>query len=317
MSDLPKKVTFYEVGPREGFQFEKHFIPTERKLELINALAETGVSDIEATSFVHPKWVPVMADAEEVAAGLKPVEGMRYSCLYLNAKGLERAAATGKFYIDGALKLSASPAFIKKNTNKTMEEAIEAFEEYVVKYRELGVPLEQATVSCAWGCNYQKDIPQQWVLDRISTIEGVINREGYTLKRILVADTMGWGNPWQTRSLLSKIRDRWPDAEIRIHLHDTRGPGMANALAALECGVSHFDSAVAGLGGCPFAGHAAAAGNICTEDLVFMCHEMGIETGIDLERLAECARLAEEIVGHPLPGKIMKAGSLKQYRAAA
>jgi hydroxymethylglutaryl-CoA lyase len=317
MSDYPHEVTIYEVGPREGFQFEKAIIPTERKLELVNALAETGVRDIEVTSFVHPQWVPQMADAEAVSAGLKNVPGLRYSCLYLNAKGLERAAKTGRYHLDGALKLGASPAFIKKNTNKTIEETIATFNDWIDKYEELGVPAEQATVNAAWGCNYQGEIPIDWVLSRIRSIETAINARGYKLKRLLLSDTMGWGNPAQTKRLLGTVRDRWPDAEIRIHLHDTRGPGLANVLAAMELGISHFDAAVAGLGGCPFAGHTAAAGNICTEDLVFMCEEMGIKTGIDLEKLIECAKLAEDIVGHPLPGKLMKGGSLSRYRQAA
>jgi hydroxymethylglutaryl-CoA lyase len=317
MSDLPNTVTIYEVGPREGFQFEKRFIPTERKLELVTALSRTGVKDIEVTSFVHPEWVPQMADAEAVSAGLPEVPGLRYSCLYLNTKGLERAARTGRYHIDGSLKLGASPAFIKKNTNKTIEEHIATFGSWIDCYEALGVPVEQATVNAAWGCNYQGDIPQEWVLSRIGAIEKAINERGYTLKRLLLSDTMGWGNPVQTKRLLGAVRDRWPDAQIRIHLHDTRGPGLANIVAALELGITHFDAAVAGLGGCPFAGHAAAAGNICTEDLVFMCEEMGIDTGIDLEALIECARLAQEIVGHPLPGKAMNGGSLAQYRQAA
>jgi hydroxymethylglutaryl-CoA lyase len=317
MSDLPKKVTIYEVGPREGFQFEKAIIPTQRKLELVNALADTGVSDIEVTSFVNPKWVPQMADSDEVSAGLLARPGLRYSCLYLNTKGLERAAATGKYFLDGSLKLGASPAFIKKNTNKSIEETVATYPEWIETYRRLGVPVEQATVNAAWGCNYEGEIPVDWVLSRISTIEGVINDAGYKLKRLLISDTMGWGNPLQTKQLLGAIRNRWPDAELRIHLHDTRGPGLTNVYAALELGVAHFDSAVAGLGGCPFAGHSAAAGNICTEDLLFMLQEMGIETGIDLEKMIEAARLAEDVVGHPLPGKVMKGGSLAKYRQAA
>ncbi len=314
MSDYPKSVMIHEVGPREGFQFEKQFVATERKLELINALAETGLRDIEAVSFVQAKWVPQMADAEEVSKGLKDVPGVQYSCLCLNDKGLDRAAATGRYYLDGALKLGASPAFIKKNTNKTIEETVATYPSWIGKYRELGVPVEQATVNAAWGCNIQGNIPHEWVLDRIATIENVIVENGFTLKRILLSDTMGWASPYQIKSLVGKVQDRWPNARIRLHLHDTRGPGLANALAAMEMGIDDFDSAVAGLGGCPFAGHKAAAGNICTEDLVFMCHEMGIETGINLDKLVACARLAEEIIGHPLPGKVMKVGSLAQYR---
>ncbi len=153
-------------------------------------------------------------------------------------------------------------------------------------------------------------------MSRISSIEQAINARGYKLKRLLLSGHHGLGQSGADQRLLGSVRERWPDAEVRIHLHDTRGPGLANIIAALELGISHFDAAVAGLGGCPFAGHAAAAGNICTEDLVFMCEEMGIETGIDLEKLIECARLAEEVVGHSLPGKAMKGGSLAQYRHA-
>jgi hydroxymethylglutaryl-CoA lyase len=317
MSDYPQRVTIHEVGPREGFQFEKQFTPTERKLELVHALAETGVRDIEVTSFVHAKWVPQMADAEEVSQGLRSVPGVQYSCLWLNDKGLERAAATGKYYLDGALKLGASPAFIKKNTNKTIEETIATFPAWIEVYRRFGVPVEQATTNAAWGCNFQGDIPQQWVLDRIAAIEQAIVENGYRMKRILLSDTMGWASPRQIKSLLGRVRNRWPEAQIRVHLHDTRGAGLANAVAALEMGVTEFDSAVGGLGGCPFAGHKAAAGNICTEDLVFMFHEMGIETGIDLDRMCECGRLAEDIVGHELPGKLMHVSSLTRYRQAA
>src|SRR5690606_34398032 len=139
---------------------------------------------------------------------------------------------------------------------------------------------------------------------RIATIERKLVERGYKLERVLLSDTMGWGNPLQTKRIIGAVRERWPEVKIRLHMHDTRGPALVNILAAMEMGVADFDAAVAGLGGCPFAGHAAAAGNVCSEDLVFMCHEMGIETGIDLERLVECARLAEDIVGHSLPGKV-------------
>lgn len=314
MSDFPQRVTIHEVGPREGFQFKKEFISTDRKMQLIDALAETGVADIEVTSFVNPKWVPQMADAIEVSAALKVKPGLQYSCLYLNEKGLERAAETGKYVLDGSLKLGASPAFIKKNTNKTVEESAAIFPSWIEKYKELGVRVEQATVNAAWGCNYAGDIPHEWVLARIETIERAINEGGFQLKRLLISDTMGWANPVQIKRLLGKIRDRWPELQIRVHLHDTRGTGLPNVLAALEMGITDFDAAVGGLGGCPFAGHKAAAGNICTEDVAFMCSEMGIETGLDLEKLIECGRLAEEVIGHPLPGKLLRAGSLARYR---
>ena len=235
---------------------------------------------------------------------------MRYSCLYLNLQGLERAAATRKYHLDGSLKLGASPAFIKKNTNKTIEETAATFPEWIDKYEELGVPVEQATVNAAWGCNYQGDIPPAWVLDRISTIEKAINDRGYQLKRLLISDTMGWGNPGADQK--AARQDPRPLAGPRDpHAHARHArPGPRQYPGRSRAGHRHFDAAVAGLGGCPFAGHSAAAGNICTEDLVFMCEEMGIETGIDLEKLIEAARLAEDVVGHPLPGKVMKGGSL-------
>lgn len=314
MSEYPKKVTVNEVGPREGFQIEKTFIPTDRKLQLIDALSETGVAKIEITSFVSPKWVPQMADAEEVSKKFKSVPGVKYTPLYLNDKGLQRAAATGKYDIEGVLKLCASPAFSKKNTNKTIEETIEEFGQWIHLYQGVGVPVDRVSVPAAFGCNYQGAIPADWVLSRILTVEDTVREHGYQLKSILLSDTMGWTNPKQIREIVGKVKDRWPDVQLSLHLHDTRGPGLANVLAALEMGVSEFDASVGGLGGCPFAGHSAAAGNVCTEDLVFMCHEMGIETGVDLEKLIECARLAEDIVGHPLPGKVMKAGSLAKYR---
>ena len=215
MSDYPQKVRITEVGPREGFQFEKAFIPTDQKLQLIDALSETGLGEIEVTSFVSPKWVPQMADAEEISSKFKVAPGVSYTALYLNEKGLERAAATGRYYIDGSLKLGASPAFIKKNTNKTIEETIETFAGWIRKYEELGVPVEQATVNAAFGCNYQGEIPPEWVVSRVQTIEKTINAHGYQLKRLLISDTMGWGNPVQTKALVGKLRDRWPDARDR------------------------------------------------------------------------------------------------------
>ncbi len=231
MVGYPQKITIHEVGPREGFQFEKAPIPTERKLELIDALTRTGLSDIEVVSFVNPKRVPQMADADIVSSGLKKVPGVQYSCLYLNPKGLVRAAETGRYYLDGSLKLGASPVFMQKNLGKGLEEMIASFDEWIDAYEALGIATEQATVNAAWGCNYQGDIPPDWVLARIASVETSIAARGYALKRILLSDTMGWGNPAQTRLLLGAVRDRWPEAEIRIHLHDTRGTGLPNVLA--------------------------------------------------------------------------------------
>ncbi|HSB71811.1 MAG TPA: hydroxymethylglutaryl-CoA lyase [Candidatus Methylomirabilis sp.] len=317
MWDYPKKVRINEVGPREGVQFEKSFIPTEKKIQLIDALSGTGLPCIEVTSFVSPKWVPQMADAEEVSRGFKPVPGVQYTALFLNVKGLERAAAIGRYELEGLLPVIASDTFSQKNTNKTIQETLAGLGEWIRKYEELKIPVLGGNISAAFGCNYEGDVPPDKVVGLAAEIERVLKEHGYSLQHLTVADTMGWANPRQIQTMIGKLKERWPNLHIRLHLHNTRGPGPANVLAALQMGVSDFDASVGELGGCPFGGHKAAAGNICTEDVVFMCHEMGIPTGIDLDRLIECANQAESIFGHELRGKAMKAGSLQKYRRPA
>ncbi len=314
MADYPKRVWITEVGPREGVQFEKTFLPTDKKLALIDALSETGLPRIEVTSFVSPKWVPQMADADEMSRGFKKVPGVKYTALFLNLKGVERAAAVGRYDLDGLLRLIASDTFSRKNTNKSIAETIAEMPAWIAKYEEVKIPIIGADVSAAFGCNYEGDVPPAKVVELLVDVDKVLRDHGYAFKHVTLADTMGWASPRQIQTMVDMVRERWPNMHIRLHLHDTRGPGLANALAALQLGVDDFDASVAGLGGCPFGGHKSAAGNICTEDLVFMCHEMGIETGVDLERLIECARQAETLFGHELNGKVMKAGSLKRYR---
>jgi len=314
MWDYPKKVRINEVGVREGVQFEKTFIPTEKKIQLVDALSQTGLPCIEVTSFVSPKWVPQMADADEVSRGFKKVPGVRYTALYLNLKGLERAAAVGRYELEGLLRIIASDTFSQKNTNKTIQETLAGASEWIQKYEELGIPVIGGDISAAFGCNYEGDVPPDKVVGLAVELEKVLRERGYALKHLSLADTMGWANPRHIQTLVGKLRERWPDLHIRLHLHDTRGPGLANVLAALQMGVDDFDASVAALGGCPFGGHKAAAGNVCTEDVSFMCQEMGIETGVDLDRLIECANLAESTFGHELHGKVMKAGSLEKFR---
>jgi hydroxymethylglutaryl-CoA lyase len=169
-------------------------------------------------------------------------------------------------------------------------------------------------ITAAFGCNFAGDIPPKRVVELVQTALDLAAEHAVALKTVAFADTMAWATPLSIKRVLGAVRERHPQLELALHLHDTRGMGIANAAAGLEMGVAEFDSSVAGLGGCPFAGHAGAAGNVCTEDLVFMCQEMGIETGIDLERLIDCARLAETIVGHPLPGSVMRGGSLRRLR---
>ena len=167
----------------------------------------------------------------------------------------------------------------------------------------------------AFGCNFEGDVPVSRVVSLVGQILDVAKEHDVTLTYVTLADTMAWATPLAIKRTVGALRERWPDLDIALHLHDTRGMAIANAYAGLEMGVTRFDSSVAGLGGCPFAGHKGAAGNVCTEDLVFMCNEIGIETGIDLDALIECAKLAEDVVGHPLPGSVMKGGTLGRYRA--
>jgi hydroxymethylglutaryl-CoA lyase len=314
MSDLPKHVRITEEGPREGFQFEKGAIPTARKIALIDALSRTGLHHIQIVSFVNPKAVPGMADAEDVVHGITPDPGVAYTALWLNDKGFERALREKRLTLSGTIQLAASEKFLVRNQNRTMAQQLAGQRAIVEMYKAAGVPVERGSIMAAFGCNFEGDVPVARVASLVEQILDVANEHGVKLTYITLADTMAWATPLAIKRMIGALRERWPDVDFALHLHDTRGMAIANAYAGLEMGVTRFDSSVAGLGGCPFAGHKGAAGNVCTEDLVFMCNELGIETGIDLDALIECARLAEDVVGHPLPGSVMKGGDLKQYR---
>ncbi len=315
MSDIPSTVRISEEGPREGFQIEKGPIPTARKIELIDALSKTGIDHMQIVSFVNPKAVPGMADADEVVEGIAIKPGVAYTALWLNERGFERALMHDRLALAGSITLVASEKFSKRNQNRTAAEQLAGQHSIVEKYKAAGVPVERGMIMAAFGCNFEGDVPISRVVSLVQQILDVAKEHGVTLKYITLADTMAWANPLSIKRVVGALRERWPDVDFALHLHDTRGMAVANAFAGLEMGVKRFDAAVAGLGGCPFAGHAGAAGNICTEDLVFMCNEMGITTGIDLDELIACAKLAEDIVGHPLPGSVMKGGTLAKYRA--
>jgi hydroxymethylglutaryl-CoA lyase len=317
MSDLPTSVSIHEVGPREGFQFEKGPISTDRKIELIDALSETGVKRIQVTSFVSPKWVPQMADAEEITERFKKVPGVEYNALALNNQGFERAAASGVYTFEGYLSLVASDVFCKKNTNKTIDEAIAILPSRIELFDRFGIQTRGVSIMAAFGCNYQGNVELSEVLRLVQVAADVMEEHGRPFTAVRLSDTMGWANPLQMKRTISAVRDRWPNTEIALHLHDTRGTAMANAFAAMELGVTDFDSSVGGLGGCPFAKHKGSAGNIVTEDLVFMCEEVGIATGASLDKVIECAALAEDVVGHPLPSKLLRGGNLNTIRDAA
>ncbi len=315
MSDLPKSVRIMEVSPRDGLQIEPRILGTDQKLELIARLVDSGLREIEAGSFVHQEKVPQMADAEELFRRLPPKPGVEYHALWLNAKGLQRALGTPNVTVIGKILVTASDTFSKRNTNKTIDETLAAIPAWIAEYRKANIRTEELRIPAAFGCNYEGYIDVPKVVALVERSIQVVADHGETIRHLSFSDTMGWGNPLQTKRLVGSIRERFPGLSIRLHLHDTRGTAIANAAAALELGVAEFDAAIGALGGCPFAGLSGAAGNICTEDLVFLCEEMGIETGVDLDKLIETARFAETVVGHDLPGKLMKAGSLARFHA--
>ncbi|HEX4077543.1 MAG TPA: hydroxymethylglutaryl-CoA lyase [Rhizomicrobium sp.] len=314
MSDLPTQVRITEEGPREGFQIEKGPIATARKIELIDALSRTGLPHIQTVSFVNPKRVPGMADAEAVVAGLTMRPGVTYTGLWLNEAGLERAIATGRLEIRGTISLYGSERFLEGKQNRSPAEHLPNQHVMIENYKRRGIPFAGGVISAAFGCNFEGDVAVSRIVTLVRQMVDMAAEHGVPRITVSLADTMGWATPLKIKQAIGAVRQKFPDLELALHLHDTRGMGIANAYAGLEMGIARFDASVAGLGGCPFAGHADAAGNVCTEDLVFLCEEMGIETGIDLDALIDCARLAESVVGHPLPGSVMRGGSLRKLR---
>lgn len=301
---FPKKVRIREVGPREGFQTLARVVPTEQKLELIAALGETGLKDIEIVSFVRPDKVPQMADAAAVVERYHRVPGVAYTGLYLNPSGFIRAEETGRLHNEGWLYLAASETFLQRNSNTTIAAGIDAMPTWLAAFRERGKPLRGIMLSTAFGCNFEGPIASDTVVELLRRVAGHVVAAGETLREICLADTMGWASPVMLRELIVRVRREFPQSEVSLHLHDTRGSGMANVYAGLEEGVAIFDCSIGGLGGCPFA--RGAAGNVPTEDVAFLCHELGIETGLDLGKLARAAAMAEGIIGEPLPGKYYK-----------
>ena len=318
MSDLPTSIEIHEEGPREGFQIEPGPISSADKIRLIEALAETGLRSIQVCSFVSPRVVPSWADAEEVVAQFRPRTGVTYSSLWFNDKGLERALAfRDKLTLSGAISLTASEAFTRKNLHRSHAENLEAMRKQTRLHVEKGVPVKAVGVMAAFGCNFQGDIAPAQVVRTIAEGLEIASECGVEVGRLSLADSMGWATPPRVERVVGEVRSAWPDKQISLHLHDTRGMAVANAMAGLRLGVRRFDSTVGGLGGCPFAGQKGAAGNICTEELVMLCEEMGIKTGVDLDKLIEVGRMAEEIVGHQLPSELIHAGSLDAFRRKA
>jgi len=318
MTDLPTHADIHEEGPREGFQIEPGPISTADKIRLIEALAETGLEHIQVCSFVNQRLVPGWADAEAVVGGFKAKPGIEYTALWFNANGLERALAfRDKLTIKGGIALTASEGFTRKNLNRSHAENVEAMRKQTALHLSRGIPVDRIGVMAAFGCNYQGDISPAQVISTLEDGLAIAAEAGTEITLFSLADTMGWATPARIERVLGEVRARWPDKRLSLHLHDTRGLAVANAHAGLRMGVNRFDSTVGGLGGCPFAGQKGAAGNICTEELVLLCEEMGIRTGVDLDKLIEVGRMAEEIVGHQLPSELIHAGSLDAFRRKA
>jgi hydroxymethylglutaryl-CoA lyase len=287
----------YEVSPRDGLQNERATVPIRAKLRLIDALVAAGLARIEITSFVSPRWIPQLADADEVAKHARPPAGVTFSALCPNRKGLERARVAGVREI--AVFVSASETHNKKNVNKTIGDTLAELEETVKGAHELGMRI-RAYVSTVWGCPFEGDVSP----DRALRISARLLELG--CYQVSLGDTLGVGTPRQTEGILRTMLAELRPEQIAMHMHDTRGTALANVLVGLEMGIRDFDASVGGMGGCPYA--PGAAGNLATEDLVYMLHGMGIETGIDLERLVEAGKVAASIVGRVLPGKVHQAG---------
>jgi hydroxymethylglutaryl-CoA lyase len=294
---LPKRVSVYEVSPRDGLQNEAAMLPLASKKALIAALLASGLTRLELTSFVSPRWIPQLADADDLVKQVTVPPGVSFSALVPNAKGLERAREAGLHEI--AVFMSASETHNRKNTNRSLAGSLESFEEVVPPAVESGMKV-RAYVSTVWGCPYEGDVDPQRALD---ITKRLLDLGCY---QVSLGDTIGVGTPRQTERIVRMFLESIPYDKIALHFHDTRGTALANVLVGLGLGICDFDSSIGGLGGCPYA--PGAAGNVATEDLVYMLHGMGIETGLDLDKLIEAGKLAERIVGRALPGKVHLAG---------
>ena len=283
-------VSIREVAPRDGLQNEEP-VPTEAKVRLIEALGTTGVGRIEAVSFVHPKAIPQMADADEVWSQVTRNPEIRYSALIPNTRGAQRAIAAGFREIE--VVVSASDTHNQRNLNRSTEQSLEDIAQFIPLIHDSGATLE-VIVATSFGCPFEGDIDP----DRVAGIVARVRADG--ADRIAFGDTTGMATPRRVRDLLSAVR---PDL---LHFHNTRGTGLANILTALDLGITEFDASVGGIGGCPYA--PGASGNVATEEVVHMLHDMGIDTGIDLDRLIETAEMAEKMLGRRLPSGVLRAG---------
>ncbi len=296
MSDLPARISLREVGPRDGLQNEDP-VDTGAKVALIDALSATGVGRIEAVSFVHPRAIPQMADADDVWKQVSRADQVRYSALVPNLRGAQRALDAGFTELEAVV--SASDTHNRKNVNRSTAQSLDEISQLIDLAHGRGATC-QVIVSTAWGCPYEGDVP----VERVAAVAGRAVADGADSASF--GDTTGMATPCRVQELVGTFRSQHPDMPLNLHFHNTRGAGLANVLAALDMGVADFDASVGGLGGCPYA--PGATGNIATEELVHMVEDMGVATGVDLDRLIGVAAEAERIVGHKLPSQVLRAG---------
>jgi hydroxymethylglutaryl-CoA lyase len=306
MSSLPSRVTIVDVGPRDGLQNEKQPVDTQHKVELVHRLQAAGLREIEVTSYVSPKWVPQMADNAAVMAGIERKPGVRHSVLTPNMKGFEAAVAArpDEIVVFGA----ASEAFSQRNINCSIAESIERFAPVVEAARAAGIKVRGA-ISCSVGCPYEGDIHP----DRVELVARLMKEIG--VQHVGVADTIGVGTPRRVQAAMERALRHYPLAEVSGHFHDTYGQAVGNVYACLEMGVATFDASVAGLGGCPYA--KGATGNVATEDVVFLMQGLGIETGIDLDKLVDAGRFISDVLGRKPVSRVANAVLAKRPAAAA
>ena len=294
---LPRRVFIREVGPRDGLQPEQRFLETEKKIELVNRLLGCGIRMVEATSFVSPRAIPQLRDAEAVVGGVGRPPGAVISALVGNARGVERARQAGVDEVQ--VVISASESHNRRNVNMSIEQSLDQLDATI--QAAAGTSLRvRAAVAVAFGCPFEGEIGEARIKEMI---KGYHQRG---IRQVTLADTAGMGNPRQVFKLVSLLREAFPDLELALHFHDTRGLGLANALAGMQAGVEILESSIGGLGGCPFI--PRATGNIATEDLVNMCELMGVNTGVDLARLLLLARWLQGEMGRQLPGRLLKLG---------
>jgi hydroxymethylglutaryl-CoA lyase len=303
--EVPKEVKVREVGPRDGFQNEPEVIPTEEKVRLIGMLADSGLRRIELTSFVRPDVIPQLADGEEVLTRFEPREGVSYSALIPNRKGLDRALPLRDRFQEANFFLSASETHNQKNVNRSIAESLADLEGTIPAAGEAGIRCE-GVISTSFGCPYEGEVDP----DRVFEIAGRLVEFGCA--EIAFGDTTGMANPRQVREFFALAQERLPSVELTAHFHNTRGQGLANVLAALESGVDSFESSFGELGGCPVP--PGSTGNISTEDLVSMLEEMGVRTGVELPKLIAASSEAQKVLGRPLGAHLLTAGPVDWHR---